>query len=277
MTAAILPSDHRAVFERLRREDGAGEHWWARELQVPSGYRRWEDFERSVKRAQAACANVGEEPDQHIRDAPKINDHGYKVQDYRLTRYGAYLLAMNGDPRKPEIAAAQTYFAVQTRIAETQVPAQRTLPTTFAESLRELAAEVEAREEAEAARQLAEAKVAELEPAADAWTVFASDGQDYEVGDVAKALQRDHGVRTGPQRLFRALVRMGWVYRAPDGRPRPYQRSIETGRLTERLKSYEDRQTGDIVPYWQVRVTAKGMADLLKRRDELEAPPPDRQ
>jgi len=128
-----------------------------------------------------------------------------------------------------------------------------------------------AREEAEEARQLAETKVAELEPSAAAWEVIGADGHDYKVEDVAKVLQREHNVDTGPRRLMQALVRMGWIYRAPDGRPRPYQSTITCGRMTQQLKTYEDRKTGEIIHYWLVKVTAKGIADLLKRRGEIEA------
>lgn len=128
-----------------------------------------------------------------------------------------------------------------------------------------------AREEAEDARQLAETRAAELEPDAAAFKVVVADGHDYKVEDVAKVLQREHNVDTGPRRLMQALVRMGWIYRAPDGRPRPYQSTITCGRMTQQLKTYEDRKTGEIIHYWLVKVTAKGIADLLKRRGEIEA------
>lgn len=289
----LAATDPRALLDSLRRVTGDGsERWSARDLQRPWDYDQWRRFEDAIERARAACANVGADPDYHFAASGKVTEGGrwgtHTVPDYLMTRYGAYLLAMNSDPRKPIIAFAQTYFATQTRIAETAMPEQRPAPRREL-SNRELAAMVlEEADRADAAeegrlaeaeqRQLeaaraeqAETRAAELEPDAAAFKVVVADGHDYKVEDVAKVLQREHNVDTGPRRLMQALVRMGWIYRAPDGRPRPYQSTITCGRMTQQLKTYEDRKTGEIIHYWLAKVTAKGIADLLKRRDEIEA------
>jgi DNA-damage-inducible protein D len=109
------------------------EFWQARELSLLLGYKRWENFETAIGRAKVACLNVGEDVADHFRDVTKMVDIGSgarrEQQDYELTRFASYLIALNGDPHKDEIAAAQTYFAVQTRrqeiadIAERQRPA----------------------------------------------------------------------------------------------------------------------------------------------------------
>lgn len=107
-------------FDALMGEDG---RWSARDLQSLMGYDRWERFESAVERAVAACENSGSDSKDHFRSAAKKVSVGSgairSVADWQLTRFAAYLVAMNGDPRKPEIAAAQAYFAVKTHEAET--------------------------------------------------------------------------------------------------------------------------------------------------------------
>lgn len=110
-------------FDSLRHIDHAGIEWWsARELMPHLGYDRWERFYDAAIRARHAAENSGALALDHVRDAAKMVGIGSgavrEVFDFHLTRYGAYLVAMNGDPRKPEIASAQTYFAVKTREAE---------------------------------------------------------------------------------------------------------------------------------------------------------------
>ena len=86
------------------------------------GYSRWEDFHNAIRRAQAACVSTQQAIQDHFRGAPKMVEIGSKtarkVVDYQLSRFACYLIAQNGDPRKLEIAFAQTYFAVQTRKQE---------------------------------------------------------------------------------------------------------------------------------------------------------------
>lgn len=134
-------------FDSIRRTDDAGEFWTARDLQPLLGYERWESFADAIDRACAAAKNAGHDVEQAFSARPEKGTGGRPRADYRLTRYAAYLVAMNGDPRKPEIAAAQTYFAVKTREAEVRQAAHQ-LPQNYASALRELAATVEERDEA---------------------------------------------------------------------------------------------------------------------------------
>lgn len=110
-------------FDATRRADEeGGEYWSAREMQKPLGYEQWRDFSNAIERAKIACKNSGFNPSDHFAGVRKVIVGGrwgeQEVDDFRLTRYGAYLLAMNSDPRKQSVAEAQTYFAVKTREAE---------------------------------------------------------------------------------------------------------------------------------------------------------------
>ena len=98
------------------------EFWYARDLQIQLGYKRWENFIETIKKAIQSCENAGIEVDNHFREVTKMVQIGSgarrNLQDYMLTRYACYLIAQNGDSKKEEIAFAQTYFAVQTRKQE---------------------------------------------------------------------------------------------------------------------------------------------------------------
>ncbi len=98
------------------------EYWYAREIQTALGYVRWENFDTAIKRAQTACKTAKIHVSDHFRDVTKMVTLGSgstrNISDMKLTRYACYLIAQNGDPRKDEIAFAQSYFALQTRKQE---------------------------------------------------------------------------------------------------------------------------------------------------------------
>ena len=116
---------YRQTMDRLRalkRVTPKGvDYWIAREVCEVLGY-TWEGFGAVLDRAQAACAGNGADPANHFRRTSKMVRLGSgaerKIADFFLSRGACDLIAMNGDPAKPEIAAAQAYFAVQTRRME---------------------------------------------------------------------------------------------------------------------------------------------------------------
>ena len=103
------------------KDDGV-EYWLARELMSYLGYTRWENFIEAINRAKSACIAQKVDISSHFRDVAKMVEIGIgkhrEITDVMLSRYACYLIAMNGDPRKEEIAFAQGYFAVQTRKQE---------------------------------------------------------------------------------------------------------------------------------------------------------------
>jgi DNA-damage-inducible protein D len=112
---------HKNFEDYIHEEDGV-EFWFARDLQVLLGYTQWRNFLNVIEKARESCKNSNHEISDHFADVSKMVAIGLgterEVEDIQLTRYACYLVAQNGDPKKDEIAFAQSYFAVQTRKQE---------------------------------------------------------------------------------------------------------------------------------------------------------------
>jgi len=109
-------------FEEYAYEQDGIEYWLARELQELLGYADWRNFLNAVEKAKESCKSTGEVVSDHFVDVnktiPMPKGATKEVPDIMLTRYACYLIAQNGDPKKEQIAFAQSYFAIQTRKQE---------------------------------------------------------------------------------------------------------------------------------------------------------------
>ncbi len=111
--------------EDVKKTNNDGQDYWlAREINIILGYPKWREFEAVIERARASFESNKINPSHQIVPTHKLMGVGkggkYRGKDYFLSRPACYLIAMNGHPSKPEIAAAQAYFAVQTRLREAE-------------------------------------------------------------------------------------------------------------------------------------------------------------
>lgn len=123
MAGEIIISSLNKDFENIKKVDENGvEYWHAREMMPLLGYPNWQKAEEVIARAGKACINSGQAVDNHFNQLVTMVEIGSntvrKIKDWKLDRYACYLIAQNGDSKKPEIAMAQTYFAIQTRKQE---------------------------------------------------------------------------------------------------------------------------------------------------------------
>ncbi len=122
------------LFEQIKQIDKEGvEYWLATDLLASMGYQSWKRIKDTVERAKISALNSGLNVSCHFDNVVQMAQVGDSqafrevLKDYKLSRYACYITAMNGDPRKPEIAAAQSYFACKTREAELALQNQKIL------------------------------------------------------------------------------------------------------------------------------------------------------
>ncbi len=113
---------YQKTFEQYVHIEDDTEYWLARELQDLLGYKKWENFSKVIEKAIIACENSGQAKEDHFLGVSKMVEMpkgGTKpIDEIMLSRYACYLIAQNGDPRKEQVAFAQSYFALQTRKQE---------------------------------------------------------------------------------------------------------------------------------------------------------------
>ena len=188
-------------FDRIKqiREDGS-EYWSARQLQSLMAYTRWENMRETIARAEQAASNTGMNVADLFRAATK-KAGGRPAEDVELSREAAYLVAMNGDPRKSEVASAQAYFTARTIQAEN---VERELTRL---ELIDLA------RDAEVGRLAAEEKLAIAGPKAEYVDAFVSGEKDAStLRVVANQLQ------IGEKELRSVLMDRKAIYQKLEGR-----------------------------------------------------------
>ena len=108
--------------ERMHQSADGVEYWMAREIHPILGYPTWREFDAVIVRACRALTGNDVDPSHHIVLTHKMvevgSDAKRRQDDYFLSRAACSLIVLNGDPSKPEIAAGQAYFVVQTRRME---------------------------------------------------------------------------------------------------------------------------------------------------------------
>jgi len=267
-------------FDSIRYLDpeGGEEFWYARELAPLLGYSQWRHFNSAINRARTSMSEDGRysvkehfwvvkrPAEVRVGKATKTSDQGGRPSiDFRLTRPACYFIAMNGDVKKPQIAAAQQYFVIQTMrmeaIEETAAPVPAQMPTHI-QALRGWADALEAQERAEKAALEAQQLVEELRPPAEAWNALAASGSDCSITEAAHILNRAEGVTTGPGRLARWMLEMRLVYRRAGGQTVPY--AEHSGHI--RLRPTPAGTT-------EIRITPDGLSWILQRLRQEQARP----
>lgn len=248
-------------FDASRRTTIEGrEYWSGRDLMPHLGYEKWERFADAINRARISGRNAGHDMSRHIATAAKTvlpaagkNPGGRPGEDFHLSRLACYLIAMNGDPRKPEVAAAQTYFAVRTREAETSQPR----PVLTEDEIVHQALAITARRVEALAEQ-----VAELTPKAEFYDELMDAHGTYTMQATANIIGWGRNV------MMRELRRAGVL----QGNNLPYRRYAHHFKVIPGTR--EHPKTGETIPTATTHVLPSGVEFIRKRLADNEAVTP---
>lgn len=238
-------------FDHIKTINDEGQEVWsARDLMPLLGYTQrnaWQKFTDVIDRAKASATNQNIDLTSAFTIAGervKAGDGWTERQNFYLTRYAAYLVAMNGDPRKPEVAAAQSYFAVKTREAELVQEQQNALaiPKDYSEALRALADTYEAKEKAEQELNIAAPKANKF----DKW--LDSEG-------LADFLTVSQVLGIGRNTMLQQLRDLEVLNRGDNNKNTPRRAYAPYFKVTSKMVARQ----GDMVPQFKVRVRPEGI------------------
>ncbi|UQE73873.1 phage antirepressor KilAC domain-containing protein [Gordonia sp. PP30] len=240
------------------RPDGS-KFWPARSLMPLMGYDKWQNFKAVTERAKKAAENVGVDIAAEFSQVTQVIEAGNlgmtERVDFELSRFAAYLVAMNGDPNKPEVAAAQGYFAIRTRQAETARP-QLTDDEVIHQALVITTGRVTAL--AQLAGRLA-TEVAAQAPKAEAYDAFMDATGSHKLAAVAKMLG------WGPVIMNRELRKLGVLRR--DNLPMArYAHHFNV------VPQTYTRPDGQVVPTATTYVLPSGVEFLRRKLAGIEVP-----
>lgn len=253
-----VSGENGSPFDAIKNTDPVNgrEFWSARDLMPMLGYDKWQNFTAALDRAKLAAEVQGHNVENHFTGASKLLTRGNRGgtqagADFHLSRFACYLAAMNGDPRKPEIAAAMSYFAIRTREAETR-------PQIDGASLTRLEL-IQIAMNAETERLELEAKNRELEPKAEAFDAFLETDAAYAVGAVAKMLGLSQNKLFQRLRAEKILIAQGHM------RNTPYQQYTRYFAVDAHTYERRDGTTGGS---YTTKVLAEGI-DFIRRKLDL--------
>lgn len=247
-------------FDKIRYQDDTGEWWSARELMPLLGYEAWRNFAEAIERAHIAARNSGYDPELHFCRLRQKGSVGRSRDDFRLTRFACYLIAINGDPNKGEIADAQAYFVIKAREAEVATPQQ--LDPDLAR-IYELTLGMQQTREQQRALEAEQRRMAgELQGVADdvadlkALSPISSNNM-LSLRDAARAVT---GNEMGQNRFKRWLIDKGIMFTDHQGQDRLYQPWVDGGLGIERWEQWPNGKGWAWVPYF----SAVGVARLRR-------------
>lgn len=225
-------------FDQIKKIDEQGnEYWLATELLTLLGYQTWKRIKDTVERAKTSAKNSEIDPSYHLVDVVQMAQIGDSqafrevLKDFKLSRHACYLVAMNGDPRKPEIAAAQNYFAYKTREAELSTQSSELLAQLL-EKLEQQKAVIE--EQGKAIAQLQAQVQTLLPPSSD----FIPPGWDEDVWRLLPPQDKRHFRFLFRRRNFRPSAK-NELLALP---------AVDTEQMKQRQKDEVEQLIGEVSP-----------------------------